>query len=74
MSASWKNKRIKVGDRVMDKSIGHAGTVERLIPSAVFPAWICAYVVRYDQAPPMEYNMGSTEGLVFAKHINKIKA
>lgn len=57
MSAIWKNKRIKVGDRVMDKSIGHAGTVERLIPSAVLPDWTCAYVVRYDQAPPMEYNV-----------------
>lgn len=74
MSTIYKNKRIKVGDRVMDKSIGHAGTVERLIPSAVFPGWICAYIVTYDMAPPMEYNMGSTEGLVFAKHIKKIKA
>ena len=74
MSTLCKKKRIKVGDRVMDKSIGHTGTVERLIPSAVFPDWICAYVVRYDQAPPMEYNMGSTEGLVFAKNIKKIKA
>ena len=74
MKQSWKNKRIKVGDRVMDKSIGHAGTVERLIPSAVFPDWICAYIVTYDEAPAMEYNMGCKEGLVFAAHIKKIKA
>lgn len=74
MSTIWKNKRIKVGDRVMDKSIGHAGTVTRLIQSAVFPDWTCAYVVAYDVAPAIEYNMGSKEGLVFAKHIKKIKA
>ncbi len=56
------------GDRIMDKLIKQKATVVRPVQSAILPSWTVAYLVRYDEAPPMEYNMGAIEGLVFSKY------
>lgn len=61
------------GDRIMDKSIRQKATVVRPVQSAILPSWTVAYVVNYDEPPPMEYNMGSIEGLVFSKYAVRLK-
>lgn len=60
---------INVGDRVMDTLIKQSATVTKVIPSAIMPSWIVAYLVRYDAPPPMEYNMGALDSVQFSKWI-----
>ena len=59
-----KGQGLVAGDRIMDTLIKQKATIVRPIQSALLPEWTCMYLVLYDKAPPMEYNMGSLEGLV----------
>lgn len=68
-----ENKDIKVGDRVMDTHIKQKATVTALVPSAIMPEWIVAYMIRYDEAPPMEYNMGYIDSMQFSKWVKPLK-
>lgn len=61
------------GDRIMDRLIRQKATIVRPVQSAILPSWTVAYVVKYDEPPPMEYNMGSIEGLVFSKYAARLK-
>lgn len=61
------------GDRIMDRLIRQKATIVRPIQSAILPSWTVAYVVNYDEPPPMEYNMGAIEGLVFSKYAARLK-
>lgn len=55
----------RVGDRVMDTLLKQKATVTKVIKSAILTDWTVACLVRYDHPPPMEYNMGSIEGVQF---------
>lgn len=63
---------LSVGDRVMDTLIHQSATVTKVIPSAIMPSWIVAYLITYDVPPPMEYNMGSVDSMQFSKWIRPL--
>lgn len=63
---------LSVGDRVMDTLINQSATVTKVIPSAIMPSWIVAYLITYDVPPPMEYNMGSVDCMQFSKWIRPL--
>ncbi len=56
----------------MDTLIGQKATIIKAIPSAIMPSWVVAYAVRYDKAPPMEYNMANIECMQFSKWIERL--
>jgi hypothetical protein len=64
-----KEQEIKVGDRVMDTLIEQSATITKVVPSAIIPSWIVAYLLTYDEPPPMEYNMGTVDSMQFSKWI-----
>jgi hypothetical protein len=64
-----KKQEIKVGDRVMDTLIEQSATITKIVPSAIIPSWIVAYLLTYDEPPPMEYNMGTVDSMQFSKWI-----
>jgi hypothetical protein len=67
-----KKQEIKVGDRVMDTLIEQSATVTKVVPSAIIPSWIVAYLLTYDEPPPMEYNMGTVDSMQFSKWIKPL--
>jgi hypothetical protein len=68
-----EQNELKVGDRVMDTLIKQRGTITKIVKSAIMPDWTVAVLLTYDEAPPMEYNMATKEGMQFTKHIKQLK-
>lgn len=68
-----KGQGLVNGDRVMDTLIKQKATIIKPIQSAILPTWTVAYMIRYDEAPAMEYNMGTIEGMQFSKYLKKLK-
>jgi len=68
-----KQVEYEVGERVFDTLIKQKCTITKVVKSAILPDWTCAYLVRYDEAPPMEYNMGSLDSVQFPKRLRRLK-
>jgi hypothetical protein len=47
-------------------------TIVKVVKSAILPDWTCAYLVKYDHPPPVEFNMGSLDGICFPKKLVKL--
>tara|TARA_R110000803_G_scaffold32357_2_gene71373 strand:+ start:2566 stop:2784 length:219 start_codon:yes stop_codon:yes gene_type:complete len=58
------------GDRVHDEYLG-GGEVTEVIMSAMDSRHKCAYVVKFDVTPPVEYNMGSNPAMVFPASLKR---
>ena len=58
----------------MDTLIEQTATVTKVIHSAIMPSWVVAYLIRYDEPPAFEYNLGYIEGMQFAKSIRPLAA
>lgn len=68
-----RQREYEVGERAFDKSADRKCTIIKVVKSAIFPDWTCAYLVQYDHAPDIRYNMGSLEGIQFAKGLRPLK-
>ena len=68
-----KKTALSVGTRVLDKRFNITATVTKQIESAISPTDIVAYIIRYDEAPPVEYNMGVLDSLEFRWSFETLK-
>jgi hypothetical protein len=67
-----KEYNLSAGDRVMDTLIEQTATVTKVIKSAVLPDWTVAYMVTYDEAPAMEYNLGHRDCMQLSKYVEPL--
>lgn len=68
-----KKRELKPGDRVMDTLINQPATIVKAVRSALVTEWVVAYLITYDDPPPVEYNMGEVNSMQFSKWIRPVK-